>query len=69
MTPKEHLDRAEQLLTVAESADGRTAGAWVAVNIQAALCHALIAHAAEAGVPHLYWDQAGGASGAPPVAG
>jgi hypothetical protein len=60
MTPREHLARAEKLLSVAEAADDRTAGAWVQVNVQAALCHALIAHAAESGVHHPPEDYPGG---------
>lgn len=52
MTPQEHLDRAELLLTVAEHPEVGRGGPWIANNLMAALCHALIAHAAENGVAH-----------------
>ena len=52
MTPEEHLARAEWLLTVAEHSEPGSGGPWIANNLTAALCHALIAHAAESGVYH-----------------
>lgn len=52
MTPAEHLARAEQLLADVElsATGGFTDRQWV--NVETAVAHALIAAAAELGVPH-----------------
>ena len=63
MTPQEHLDRAEHLLSVAEAATPDMPTRWVPVNLQAALAHAVIALAAELGVPHAATQQGGQADG------
>lgn len=67
MTPQQHLDRSEQLLTVAESYTEGKGGPWITNNLLAALCHALIAHAAEAGIPHSANPLEGGGPGAHPL--
>lgn len=67
MTPQQHLNTAENLLTVAAAAQGSQAGPWVANNIMAALCHALIAYAAEAGVPHRAEEFGGSEPGGHPL--
>lgn len=66
MTPEQHLNTAENLLTVAASAKGAQGGPWITNNIMAALCHALIAYTAEAGVPHRAEQFPGGDVGAYP---
>lgn len=63
MTPQQHLDRAEQLLTVAENYEEGRGGPWIGNNLMAALCHALIAHAAESGVFHYSPPAPGGEPG------
>lgn len=67
MTPEQHLNTAENLLEVAVAARGNQASTWVTNNIMAALCHALIAYTAEAGVPHRAAEFGGGESGAHPL--
>lgn len=63
MTPQQHLERAEHLLYIAENYTDGKGGPGIGNNLMAALCHALIAHAAEAGVPHLQVDFGGGEPG------
>lgn len=63
MTPEQHLNHAENLLTVAVSANREQAGPWVMANLVAACCHALIANAAEMGVPHSHTPPGGGEPG------
>lgn len=69
MTPAEHLAEAEQLLAQAsDPASGNvTDQDWVL--IERALAHALIAAAAELGVPHTDTTTGGGSSAAPNTAG
>lgn len=67
MTPGQHLMRAEHLLNVAENYTEGKGGPWITNNLMAALCHALIAHAAEAGIPHPVNPLEGGGPGAYPL--
>lgn len=67
MTPEQHLNTAENLLTVAGSANREQAGPWVMANLVAACCHALIANAIEMGVPHQAAEFGGGGPGAHPL--
>jgi hypothetical protein len=63
VTPAEHAAKAEQLLAVAEAADNTNSGAWVPVNLQAAIAHGLLAVAYELGVPVQTAPAGGGAGG------
>lgn len=67
MTPEQHLDKAEQYLMVATGYDQGKGGPWITNNLLAALAHALIAHVAEAGVPHSAELSGGGEPGAHPL--
>ena len=67
MTPEQHLDKAEAYLTVATGYDQGKGGPWITNNLLAALAHALIAHVAEAGVPHPVPESEGGGPGAYPL--
>jgi hypothetical protein len=67
MTPEEHLAMADDLLAAAVKATPATAGPWVQSNVHAAIAHALIAMAVEAGVPHQAQAAGGGESGVVPA--
>ena len=67
MTPEQHLNTAENLLTAATSARVEQATPWIMNSLMAAIGHALIAHAIEMGVPHQANELGGGAPGAYPL--
>ena len=67
MTPEQHLDHAEQLLKRANTSNFPVGSQVVMELIMSAVCHALIAHVAEAGVPHPVPESEGGGPGAYPL--
>lgn len=69
MTPAEHLAEAERLLTEASDPDTNVVLDRDWVLIERALAHALIAAAAELGVPHTDTTSGGGPGAAPAAAG
>lgn len=69
MTPAEHLAEAERLLTEASDPDANVVLDRDWVLIERALAHALIAAAAELGVPHADTTGGGGPGAAPAAAG
>lgn len=69
MTPAEHLAEAERLLSEASDPEANVVLDRDWVLIERALAHALIAAAAELGVPHTDTTSGGGLGAAPAAAG
>lgn len=69
MTPEQHLAEAEQLLAQASDPASSYVTDQDWVLIERALAHALIAAAAELGVPHTDTTSGGGQGAAPAAAG
>lgn len=67
MTPEQHLNHAENLLTVVASASVEQSSPWIMNSIMVAIGHALIANAIEMGVPHQAAEFGGGGPGAHPL--